>query len=495
MAAKWNEVEADADYQALPDSEKDAVKQRYWDNVISKDEGFSGLGQEEQSQLQQRFFGQPQGQEAPEGPSKLGQLMGLASKATEFAGPIARNLPGVGGAIQAAEAVGKSGELSQLIGGKVAEEGGKAFPNVPPQIPAAAGLVAQFGTDLSTFLGGAAGGKVANKAIQTGKGLLPSALKTMANVPEAATEQLLKDTTLLAKNTGGEKAIEGAVSNLQSALKGARSNAGERLGRLKELLGINTSFQDGIFKLANTAQKAPKSPEQLAQEYLSLKATKGMMKGPEALRSLVELRQHIGDAVSYSNKAVQPISSQTEGLLKQAAKDINRMIEETPKGKILRKFEQKFSEAADVYDDLQKRLADPGQAEQTLTNLFTSKNPATKDLRNKIAELEKVAGKKLLEPLFKEFAAKELNKWVGRPGLLQGAATVGGAGAFFNPASLALLPAAFAAQSPKILSRGVGAASKLAPVVRGVGRGVGSAAGGMLSQIRAYLQNEQSGGR
>lgn len=57
MAAKWNEVEADKDYQALSDGEKAQVKDRYWNSVVSQDTEFTTLEQADQDALRQRFFG------------------------------------------------------------------------------------------------------------------------------------------------------------------------------------------------------------------------------------------------------------------------------------------------------------------------------------------------------------------------------------------------------------------------------------------------------
>lgn len=57
---KWSVIAADPDYQKLSPDDQQKVKQRYWDNVVSKDTAFSAAKPEEQSVIQQRFFGKPQ---------------------------------------------------------------------------------------------------------------------------------------------------------------------------------------------------------------------------------------------------------------------------------------------------------------------------------------------------------------------------------------------------------------------------------------------------
>lgn len=439
----------------------------------------------------------PATQEASTPNPLMQKVSGMADKAMNAlsaVGPAAPVMGDIAQGIQGARALLGGSQLSQKAGEEVAEGLGKA--GVPAPLSAGAGFVTQMATDPLTLLGGV-GGKAAGKAgaealIQGGKKVLPGVMKTLANVPEVATETMLKDAQLLAKNTGSEAAIEQGVGFLQSALKDARKTAGKRLGALKEIIGINTSFEDGIFKLANTAQKPPKGAEQLAQEYLALKATRSMMKSPEKLKALVELRQQIDDAVRFSSQAVAPVSSKVEGLLKTAAQDINQMIEATPKGKFLRSMEKKFSETAGVYDDLQQRLADPGQAEGVLRNLFLGKNPANKDVLASIRELEKISKKPLLAPLFQEFAKREMNRVVGRPGIMGAITGFSAGGAIANPLALLGVPVAFAAQSPRVLSAGVRAAKAATPAIRKsagvVGGVVGAGAGATLGKIREFLQ-------
>jgi hypothetical protein len=430
---------------------------------------------------------------------KAGQLL---QKAPDAALNVASAVSPALGPIGMAADVVNANKVSEALG----QPGQAAGQVVEEKVGGTAGKLAGFATgallDPTNLLMGAGGarvGKAAGDAAVKGvKGVLPGTLKAMGNVPEEATQQLLKDTQLMAKHTGAEGAIETAVSKLQSALKNARSGAGESLGKIKKQLGVAVSFDEGIMKLANTAEKAPKTPAALAQEYLGLKATQGMDKSPAALKDLIALRQQIDDAVRFSNKAVSPISTPEEALLKQAAKDLNQMIEKTPRGKLLRAAEKGFSEAADIYDDLQKKLADPGQAEAALSNLFTSKNARGKDTLKAITRLEKMTGESLVEPLFKEFAAKQFGKWVGRPGVMGAVAGGASVGAFMNPIAAVGVPVAFAAQSPKILGAGVRGMAAATPAVKTGLKASGSVAGAssaeVLQRMRDYITKEQTGG-
>jgi hypothetical protein len=432
-------------------------------------------------------------------PSMLDKAKGIAGQALSMAPKVAQGIqflanPIEGASALAAQKLSSTGsEAGEKLGSFVAEQSGRHGMN--PKAGAALGLAAQLGSDMNNWVGmgvgGAAGQKAAQVAGSAAKKVLPGAMKTFANVPEEATAQLLKDPKHLVGATGGEQAIESAVSRLQNVLKDTRALAGKTLGEYKQKIGIETNFDDAMYNMANTAQKPPKSADRLAQEFIGLKATKEMMPAKDRLKALVELRQNIDEAVSFSGKTVQPISDKVEGRLKQAAKQLNDMIANTPGGKELRRHERTFSERAQIYDDLQKKLDDPGQAEATLEQLFTGKNPRAKDTRRAIKALEKASGQELLEPLFKEFAARSTNKWVGRPGVVQAAVTLGGTGAWFNP--LAAIPAAtaIASQSPRLWTAGVRGAAKVGPAIgKAVGQGAGFGSAAMINQIRNFLQNE-----
>lgn len=55
---KWSDVIANEQYRALPDDEKSKVRQRYFDNVISKNPVYSNLADSEKMKVQERFFGE-----------------------------------------------------------------------------------------------------------------------------------------------------------------------------------------------------------------------------------------------------------------------------------------------------------------------------------------------------------------------------------------------------------------------------------------------------
>lgn len=55
--AKWKDVVASEKYQALDEEEKSKVRQRYFDNVISKDPVYGSLPDTEKLKVQERFFG------------------------------------------------------------------------------------------------------------------------------------------------------------------------------------------------------------------------------------------------------------------------------------------------------------------------------------------------------------------------------------------------------------------------------------------------------
>jgi hypothetical protein len=60
MASKWNEVVASEKYQVLDEEEKSKVRQRYFDNVITKSPVYSSLPDSEKLKVQEKFFGELQ---------------------------------------------------------------------------------------------------------------------------------------------------------------------------------------------------------------------------------------------------------------------------------------------------------------------------------------------------------------------------------------------------------------------------------------------------
>lgn len=64
--AKWPEIESSPDYQGLDSAGQQQLKQRYWDNVVTKSPDVVGLQSPEQEQLKAKFFGQEPSPQLPE---------------------------------------------------------------------------------------------------------------------------------------------------------------------------------------------------------------------------------------------------------------------------------------------------------------------------------------------------------------------------------------------------------------------------------------------
>jgi hypothetical protein len=172
-----------------------------------------------------------------------------------------------------------------------------------------------------------------------------------------------------------------------------------------------------------------------------------------------------------------------KGQLKSAAKDIKAQIKATPGGELLRAVQAKYARARTTYDSLSKLLKDEGNAEQMLENVFKSQAPRYKTIRRGLADLEKLSGEPVFTRMFQEFAAKSLNKYVGKSGRASVGATLMASGAGttpFNPmlgiGQMAAGAGLAASQSPKVLSRAL-------PLVKGAGAVGGGAAGGVAGYL------------
>lgn len=461
-------------------------------------------------------------------------LLPLARKTLELGGTVFGGLEGAAaGTILAGPGIGTL--AGGLVGAGVGKATGSQAATViesmagkPPQT-----LGSQFKT-LATkavegaeeqAVGGTLGPVVGKSVALTGAGLkkmAPWILKATANVATKVTDLLVRHNFKVAKPMPGE--IETGVKNIQDALIGARKKLGQELG---ELRGTNTEAMEVLNEIA---EKGPvkTTPQEVATKffsyfnkpvaesqkptleamelrkmwaeltkeqagssisydqmrvisgYLNPHAVAGPGKEKALIKELLALRNSMREQISkttldQSGKVVKAISSTEERAFNAGIDHINKEIEKLPNGKAIRATEKKFSEMADIYDDLQKKISEEGKGEDFLRKVFESDAAVYKDWRGKLAHLEQVTGKPLLTDLFKKFAGEEAGKLVGRPyvaGLAIG-------GMFVNPlfASLTLT-----AQSPKAMT-------SLARGIIKTGSGLSKAAS--LSKI-PYIAAKQS---
>lgn len=133
----------------------------------------------------------------------------------------------------------------------------------------------------------------------------------------------------------------------------------------------------------------------------------------EEIGYLINLRQQLQDKIrtsmiDQSGNTVKAVGSIDEGTIRGMISRINDKIGSLPGGDTIREAETHFSNAQSVFDDLQSKMAEPGQAEGFLKRVLTSDNPLYKDYRNKLATLENVTNQPVisnLKDLFQKQAA------------------------------------------------------------------------------------------
>ncbi len=510
-----DEVWADPDFQGLPAEEKQKV-------LTTIDPDYAALPPEEQAKVVGLEASSSQAS-APEKMGMLESMVAIEKQPGLPVGPVDR-LKQMGRQFVDAAKSPVPGSLLTLPVRAVQETAGQAGADVARSITDNgdnlwAGRAAGFGTaaalDPTTYMGGILAAKTTQGMV---KAAAPKALNVLADVPEQATKVLLETKNLFKKATGSEAAIEGAVKNVQNALKNVLKREGEELGRVKK--GIPGFVQDpnvlrqqilnteGIGGYMKQIEKL--SGNELLGEYERFKvADMPSLQPGQKIAQLDALRSEMNARV----KTFGQVGDTAQGLLKTTAKQIGQDIKDTPGGELLRTVQAKYARTRNLYDSLKNLLKDEGKAEGLLENVFKSQSANYKTIRRGLAELEKLSGEPVLTKLFQEFAVKSLNKTVGKAGrasLGAGLTVTGMSTMPFNPvlgaAQVAAGATTMASQSPKVLSRVAqrGANATVIPGVLGAGASAATASPvrnnkkiSKLDTIRDYLlsQSRQPGSR
>jgi hypothetical protein len=138
------------------------------------------------------------------------------------------------------------------------------------------------------------------------------------------------------------------------------------------------------------------------------------VKGPqfgspkEEIQHLLKMRQGMYDQISkktldQSGNIVKAVSGDDERAFQAGIKQINDKIAKLPGGEAIRAQEQKFSQIAGIYDDLQSKLSEPNKAQAFLKRIFTNPTGVNKDYIHKIAQADELTGGNLLEQLQEAF--------------------------------------------------------------------------------------------
>ncbi len=286
----------------------------------------------------------------------------------------------------------------------------------------------------------------ATQYVSTGvKNLLKGLFSKTAEVPEKAIDIALDNLKLLDEFSGlGDDVRKGAIE-MQEAVIRSRKNAGQVLEKVQKRLGV---WKDPKAPIAKTVEKSADVLDaefrQLTEEVLPAIAD------PKAkLKLAYDIRKSFKGLLEAPKPGttLPPINSEQSKQVMDRINTLNTMIEQYG-GKRLRLAEQGFSSVAKVYDELQTAMSTPGKAEQLLERIFKGENlddmiGSRKTVMDLLKKLEKKEGANIVDPLFKQFAARSFKSFepkgfsgsilagiaavlaiLQRPGLAAGAAAI-----------------------------------------------------------------------
>lgn len=204
------------------------------------------------------------------------------------------------------------------------------------------------------------------------------------------------------------------------------------------------------------------------------------------------------------NKApvtLKPIDTAKDAAFKKISSDIDEIRSKLPGGKNLALVDDAWKSLNDIYDTIQKDLANPGTAKDTMMRLLRGDNTwltsgKMKVKTDAIRRVEVFTGKKLLEPAMEELTRQVFSQNMGKgffPNIVRsGATALAGFGiGTANPAALLGSAASLAASSPKFIGKGIQAASKAGQLISKVPL-VPPISGTVLSETTKTLTKEKA---
>lgn len=283
-----------------------------------------------------------------------------------------------------------------------------------------------------------------------------------------AVDALTDDPKLLQKFQGTAESVGEKVIKVQKALVAQHDKISGYLERVRQNIGFREPLSTQLSRVSKEGFQ-PKSVQDIVQEFQVLKKghvpveairaarkvktedrsvmgillgkterripgkiTKTEMPIPDKLRlrELYRLREAIDDhlTIPQGGGDVPRIGRADQNFLQAVRSQVNSLIETIPGGKTLRMADQAYYLSRKLYDDLQKKLATQGKAEQVIQQILKGGDineviGLKGDNLRLLQTLERKTGQKLLEPIQKELAAKSFKEI--KPTGYMGAAKLG----------------------------------------------------------------------
>ena len=319
--------------------------------------------------------------------------------------------------------------------------------------------------------------KVVAKAVR-GFGRVAATAGT--TLKQSTVDVALENPKLLEAYRGTARAVGEKVKYIQETFLDQMDKAGKALAAVRKRAGITEPIGQAIDRIGEQGLKSPPIQEvigafkevQRRVGVLSTRLGRTPAFKQALLKDLYQLRKNVDDYIKYPpanvGADVPSISTVEQGTIKAIRRRVNGMIDKVPGGKPLRKADEAYSEAREVYDELQKQLATQGSGEDFVRRLLSGEEVGSIlgkrwERLNILQDLEKSSRRKLIGPMRKELAAKDLRdmKATGWSGLI--------------PASIGPQGTQTLLRGTDMAGRAVGAVGELlsSPAVRGAMQALG----------------------
>lgn len=259
-----------------------------------------------------------------------------------------------------------------------------------------------------------------------------------------AAETLMENPNLLKEAAGTAETVNNRVVTIQKALQERIDDVGRDLNKAREPFGINANIDDEIQERIAKEGFSKRTEQDVMKDALDnvagikrsvgtdrLAADTTEIPYKDRVRGLYKSRQELDQFINWRKNRpdLPPITEAEERPFRNIRNQINSLLDtfgkKDPTVRKLRATDEAYSLTRDLYDRLQRSLVDEDKAEQVLMKIAKGDNleetiGLTGGLVNRLQQLEKETGKKLIEPLRKEFLAHNIKGMKAKSGVTTG---------------------------------------------------------------------------
>lgn len=212
----------------------------------------------------------------------------------------------------------------------------------------------------------------------------------------------------------------------------------------------------------------------------------------DRLQMLTRLKRAINQQVTFGKApaTLNPITSPEEAAFKKMASEVDDMRGKLPNGRRLAAVDDAYKEIHDLYDTVQKDVADPGKARDLAMRIARGDqtwltNGKTENKINAIKRAERISGQSILKTAMEELTRQVYNDLLGKgmlSHLFKGGAVTTAAAAVANPALIPPAAVMAASSSPRFIRGAIRAGSSAGGAIQ---RGAGAVNNSLLAAMLA----------